>query len=380
MARTARRLSAQTNLPVSTSTHQPQIPARARLPNAHDFLEYYFLYRIAATLTDKMVAERPMREVQQILGDFFHLQEYALLLWDEAAQTFRRKSHAGPARPRITARLCAEDKILRAALRHKSPTHFPDLSRASAAALARCAGPKTGGDLLLIPMHVRPQHCLGALLLYRKKPNSFSQQEITLLQKIATQLGKVLDKIALQQQTRALSITDALTGLYNRRHFNERYGAEFMRAARYLRPLSVLLIDIDHFKKFNDEHGHLVGDKVLKLTAKVLDDSIRKADILARFGGEEFVVVLPEIDKEHALQVAEKLRRAIELTHFPKEESQPFGHITASFGLAAFPEDASEGNALLKLADQALYEAKANGRNRVEAVKKSPAESYRAAE
>jgi diguanylate cyclase (GGDEF)-like protein len=366
MARTAHRALAQTKPPARAFIPPDKIFPRTLKPGAHEFLEYYFLYRIAATLTEKMEATSPMREVKHIVRDFFHAQEYALLLWEEKTQAYRVKSHAGRARPEMARSVCAAENFLRAALGGKSATHIPDLAHARA---NDWAGPRPGGALLIAPLRVKPQRCLGALLLYRKKPNSFSPREITLLQKIAGQLGKVLDKIALHQQTRALSITDALTGLYNRRHFNERYAAEFMRAARYQRPLAVLLIDIDHFKKFNDEHGHLVGDKVLKLTAKVLEENIRKADLLARFGGEEFVVVLPEIDKEHARQVAEKLRRTMEQTHFPKEESQPSGHLTASFGLAAFPEDASEGDALLQLADQALYEAKANGRNRVEAAK-----------
>ena len=365
MARTARRSLAQKKLPLSAPIPKKPIALPAFRPNARDFLEYYFLYRIAATLTDKMAAQRAIREVKQISHDYFYPQEYALLIWDEETCAFQRKSHTGTTRTPIAAGLCAESNFLRAAMRRKSPTHLPNLAAVSSAAWMP---EQRNGALVLVPLHARRQRHLGVLLLYRKKPESFSPAEITLLQKIATQLGKVLDKIALHQQTRALSITDALTGLYNRRHFNERYAAEFMRAARYHRPLSVLLIDIDHFKKFNDEHGHLIGDKVLKLTAKVLDESIRKADILARFGGEEFVLVLPEIDKEHARTVAEKLRRAIAHTHFPKEESQPLGHITASFGLASFPEDASEDHALLKLADQALYQAKAHGRNRVEVI------------
>ena len=364
MARTARRVSAQKNIPtLSSLPPKKSLPALA--PNAQHFLEYYFLYRIAATLTDNMSATRPLREVGEIVREFFHPQEYALLLWEEEAQAFRVKHHVSRTRAEIAASLCAHEEFLRRVLRQKMPMRIPDLSRASTSARGDWLSPKTAGDLLLVPVQAR--QCSGGILLYNKKPNSFAPNEIALLQKMAAQLGKVLAKIAQHQQTRALSITDALTGLYNRRHFNERYAAEYMRAARYGRPLAVLLVDIDHFKKFNDEHGHLVGDKVLKLTAKVLHESIRKADLLARYGGEEFVLVLPEIDKEHALQVAEKLRRAIEQTHFPKEESQPFGHLTASFGLAAFPEDASEETALLKLADEALYRAKANGRNRVEA-------------
>lgn len=367
MARTARRVSAQKNILTLSSLPQKKYPP-AHAPKAQHFLEYYFLYRIAATLSDNMSATRPLREVKEIVREFFHPQEYALLWWDDETHSFRVKHPMSRARAEIAASLCAHESFLRRVLRQKAPMHIPDLSRAATAAQGDWLSPKPSGDLLLVPVHARAQQGAGALLLYHEKPNRFLPDEVALLQKMATQLGKVLAKIAQHQQTRALSITDALTGLYNRRHFNERYAAEYMRAARYGRPLSVLLIDIDHFKKFNDEHGHLVGDKVLKLTAKVLNESIRKADLLARYGGEEFVLVLPEIDKEHARQVAEKLRRAIELTHFPKEESQPFGHLTASFGVAAFPEDARGEDALLKLADEALYRAKANGRNRVEAA------------
>ncbi len=333
------------------------------------FHEYYLLYRIAATLTDKMEAERPIREVKKIVSEFFHPQEYALLLWEEKSQGLRLKSRFGFARPRAELLALEENRHWQTALRRKHPVHVPDLALTASPLLAHWKTPVRRGDFVAAPLYVNAQRSLGIMSLYREKPNSFTAVEIKLLQKIAVQLGKVLDKIALYHQTRALSITDALTGLYNRRYFNERYGIEFMRAARYGRPLAVLVIDIDHFKKFNDEHGHLVGDKVLKMTAKILEENIRKADILARFGGEEFIVVLPEIDKEHGCQVAEKLRRAIELTHFPKEESQPLGHLTASFGLAAFPEDAAEGNKLLALADHALYAAKANGRNRVEVAK-----------
>lgn len=347
------------SLPPNTNTASPLQPARGF------FREYYFLYRIASTLTDKMSPERPLREVKKIVRDFFRPQAYAFLLWEEATESLRLKSHFGFARGIIENGAWSENDPLRAAIRRKQPMQF---SGGSEGVLLRLKPVARRGNLLLVPFRISAPQACGALLLYRRKPQEFSAHEIKLLQKIATQLGKVLGKIAHYEQTRALSITDALTGVYNRRHFNDRYAAEFMRALRYQRPLSILVIDIDHFKKFNDKHGHLVGDKVLKMTAAILEESIRKADILARFGGEEFVVVLPEIDKQHGLQVAEKLRRAIEHTHFPKEESQPFGHITASFGLASFPEDAVDDHKLLALADQALYQAKANGRNRVEAA------------
>jgi diguanylate cyclase (GGDEF)-like protein len=127
--------------------------------------------------------------------------------------------------------------------------------------------------------------------------------------------------------------------------------------------MSAIMIDIDHFKTFNDNHGHLMGDRVLQSVADLLERSIRKADLLARFGGEEFVILLPEIDKERGRKVAEKLRRAVERAEFPKEETQPLGKITISLGLASFPEDSSRAPDLLDRADRALYTAKTLGRN-----------------
>ena len=178
-------------------------------------------------------------------------------------------------------------------------------------------------------------------------------------------IAKVIDKTLLFRQTKELSITDELTGLYNRRYFNERFEREVQRARRYNRPLTVLMIDIDYFKNFNDINGHLMGDEILKRVAHTLEYNIRKADILARYGGEEFVIILPEIDKAHALKVAEKLRITIEKKRFPKQEYQPNKNLTISLGVASFPEDSDEAKELVDFADRALYKAKADGRNRV---------------
>jgi diguanylate cyclase (GGDEF)-like protein len=138
------------------------------------------------------------------------------------------------------------------------------------------------------------------------------------------------------------------------------------------------MIDIDHFKTFNDNHGHLMGDRVLQSVADLLERSIRKADILARFGGEEFVILLPEIDKERGRKVAEKLRRVVERADFPKGETQPLGRITISLGLASFPEDSGHAPELLERADRALYIAKTLGRNQVAVAQPANGEGNKA--
>ena len=161
------------------------------------------------------------------------------------------------------------------------------------------------------------------------------------------------------EELQRLATTDTLTGVWNRRHFEQVVAAEIQRAGRYGEPLSLLLLDIDHFKAINDTHGHLVGDQVLIGLSHRVRDHLRDVDILARWGGEEFVVMLPHCDGDQARHLAEKLRALIAAEPFPG-----VGQVTSSFGVAQFhpPESA---DAWLDRADDALYQAKAAGRNRI---------------
>jgi diguanylate cyclase (GGDEF)-like protein/hemerythrin-like metal-binding protein len=153
--------------------------------------------------------------------------------------------------------------------------------------------------------------------------------------------------------------TDALTGVLNRMGFNEAMSRELARARRYKQPLSVAIIDLDHFKKVNDEFGHPVGDQVLVRTAKLLSSCVRESDTVARWGGEEFAVIAPMTAEEGAASLAEKLRSIMAATHLGPREA-----VTASFGVAELgPDDTVE--TLLQRADAALYQAKQSGRNRV---------------
>ncbi len=165
-----------------------------------------------------------------------------------------------------------------------------------------------------------------------------------------------------QERIRRLATTDALTGIANRGEFSRRLATEMQRARRFGRPMAVVMYDLDHFKRVNDTYGHQVGDEVLKMTANLINATIRQVDIHARWGGEEFMVLLPEADLAEGLASAERLRQAIERHRFDHR-----GPVTASFGVAALgPRDTI--GALLKRADDALYQAKHAGRNRVEAM------------
>ena len=181
----------------------------------------------------------------------------------------------------------------------------------------------------------------------------------------ADQLAFALANLKLRQNLRDLSVRDPLTGLFNRRYLAESLGREIARCARRNLPLSVLAFDLDHFKAFNDDYGHPAGDAILTAFARVLQSKSRSEDIACRQGGEEFVVILPEMDRNVALRRAAELMSLLadmEVQH----EGRRLPKLTTSIGLALFPDHGSKPAELLAQADAALYEAKARGRNRVE--------------
>jgi diguanylate cyclase (GGDEF)-like protein len=171
-------------------------------------------------------------------------------------------------------------------------------------------------------------------------------------------LATARDRLVLE------SVTDPLTGIFNLRHFQKVLTQETSRALRYGGSLSLLIADIDHFKKLNDTHGHEIGNVVLKQLVEVLQANVRDSDCLARYGGEEFAILLINTEKKEAHEIAQKLVKAVEESLFPGMETQPAGRITISMGGAAFPDDTASDKDLIVKADKALYDAKAQGRNR----------------
>lgn len=173
---------------------------------------------------------------------------------------------------------------------------------------------------------------------------------------------------AANERLEKLSLTDPLTGLFNRRYLDQLLALEVTRQRRHKRPFSLLMIDVDHFKNFNDAHGHPRGDDVLRALAKILTASLRGSDIVARVGGEEFVAVLHDVELPVAMGAAEKLRAAVAAHDFPKGDEQPLGRVTVSLGLASWPKHGETADEVLEAADRALYASKAAGRNRVTAA------------
>ncbi len=209
------------------------------------------------------------------------------------------------------------------------------------------------------------ENVFGVMVMASATRRELSPQEMERLQVLGNQSSLSLQNALLHGELERLSVTDRLTELYNHGYFQQRLEEEFKRSARFGHPLSLIMLDIDNFKEFNDAYGHPQGDKVLKAVSGIIRSNLREMDIAARYGGEEFVVVLPETDCEGASAVADRIRADVGDLSWDTGGSGPVKR-TVSVGVASFPRDASSAARLLELADAAMYRAKRAGKNRVE--------------
>lgn len=226
-------------------------------------------------------------------------------------------------------------------------------------------------SLLVIPVVLFDQNVGSFLLRAARQKGTFSLREVSFCEIVAEAAANALERAHLfegiqkaNERLEYLAVTDGLTGLFNHRYFRQRFEEEFERARRYVLPLSCMIIDVDNFKSVNDTYGHLVGDIVLRALAACTLQSVRKSDIVARYGGEEIVVIMPQTGIEGAQIQAERVRKEIELTRF---EGVPESHrVTVSVGVAEFDaKEMLDSEALIRVADGALYRAKREGKNRV---------------
>ncbi len=225
--------------------------------------------------------------------------------------------------------------------------------------LARAEGIRS---IICLPL-MRGHQCLGVICFYRNDRDTFGFEEIELIKTFSHLAAHAIQNARLHARTVDMAETDVLTGLYNRRKLEQRLREEIVRAQRAHRSVALVLLDLDRFKNINDTHGHLGGDTVLKALATVFTREIRDIDLVARVGGEEFMFVLSETDGEGAMRVAERIRRAVE-NHVITLPDGTRLRVTASLGIACYPQTAGSTEALMANADWAMYAAKKGGRNR----------------
>lgn len=254
-------------------------------------------------------------------------------------------------------------------LNQEEPVILPDIS-----SLTEGVNPaliKEGvKSLIATPLLVRGK-IIGILYVDDFERREFTDRDSTILGLLSGYAALAIEKGKLLDDTRQMAITDGLTGLNNQQEFLKRLEEETARAGRYRRPLSVVELDIDYFKAYNDTHGHLAGNDILRNLAKCIGDHSRVTDLCARTGGEEFAIIMPETDFEKAVSLAERLRVMVESHECQIEER--VSRITISIGVASFPEHGSTAMELYHAVDQALYKAKELGRNRVIGFPDQPA-------
>jgi len=220
-------------------------------------------------------------------------------------------------------------------------------------------------SLIAAPLKIQKK-TIGVLYLDDFKPREFFEEKLELLSILTSFATMSIDHARLHEKTAQLACTDGLTGLYNHRQFKKNFIDEVSRANRYNKTLSIILFDVDNFKKFNDTYGHPNGDIVLQEMATMLHELLRDCDTIYRYGGEEFVALLPETALPEAIRVAERIRIFVEtesprfLTGITKTHG-----VTVSVGVASVPEDGTDANALLKSVDDLMYKAKSEGKNKV---------------
>jgi diguanylate cyclase (GGDEF)-like protein len=304
----------------------------------------------------------------EILGEQFcarfRVTQFSLMLYDEATQELVVEATAGdfPANLR-GMRFVPGQGVSSETARTGKRVYVTDIEQDPRYQHTNSAK-KDRGSMVSLPLIARG-HVLGVLNLTRPIPNAFSPQEIRLAEAVAGQAALSIANARLYQETLELSFTDPLTGVANRRQLFVRLDQELSRSVRFGDPLSVLMLDLDLFKQVNDRHGHTVGDGVLRALAAVLKRNVRKIDLVARYGGEEFCIILPRVAKPEAMEVAEKLRRAVAAAVLPGPQKEPQLSITVSVGVASLATDAIDAKGLVERADAALYEAKRLGRDRV---------------
>jgi diguanylate cyclase (GGDEF)-like protein len=295
----------------------------------------------------------------EIIKTHFGCQQVAVLLWDEEQKKWMVGAPEEESRT-LLSELTKVDRDLQQTTSQGKPVFSRRLE-----AKGKRERPFKGPRFTVhIPLKIRDR-LVGLLIVVSDREEVFGWQDDLFWSSLSEQMAIAIGNAKLYQNARNHSITDGLTGLFNHQYFQQQLRAEESRSQRHGRPFSAIMLDIDHFKHYNDVCGHPTGDRVLKIIAQIIKAEVRDIDILARYGGEEFAIILTETDKKGAWKVAERIRTKIGDHKFPHGQVQPRKKLTVSIGVASYPEDADNGKDLVERADESLYMAKKAGRNQV---------------
>jgi len=316
------------------------------------------LYEVSQKLNAALDLKKIFELVADTVAKIVPYDTFILFLWDEDKQLLKAAEIRSPAPEQLQGLTFAlGEGIVGTVAKTKEPELIND-ARTDPRFKSIPGDEYTPRSLLVIPLAVEGQ-LIGVLSVGRVTPGEYDPDQLRLLSILGNQTAVSLESAILYRRTEELAITDPMTGLYNYRYFYLKLGEELRRSRTTGLPLSLIYLDIDDFKKYNDFHGgHLFGDSVLKKFAEILKAGLRETDILARYAGDEFVVMLPATGREEALRVAERLEKAVEEADFALDPSQGPIRVGVSLGIATYPADGENESTLIHAADQAMYQEK----------------------
>ena len=289
----------------------------------------------------------------------------AVVLCGTSRQSDRWLMRRGLDRPERMDAERAGSEFARQLLRTGAPVATPDAALDLRLAVEdRCPG-LDAGPAVYVPLRQRDQTTAYLAVFRRRGTARFSAEEIHLVTLLGAWAAMALENLRLSESVEKLAITDDLTQVYNYRFLKSALRREIKRAGRFRQELSIIMIDVDNLKSYNDRHGHLRGSFLLRELAGLFAEQVRSFDLVAKYGGDEFTLILPQTGRDGAMVAGERMRQSVEEHAFPLATR---GMITVSMGVATFPTDASDPTSLLQAADRALYVAKQRGKNRVETL------------
>lgn len=340
--------------------------AELRRTLAQKARELSFFIDSAKALTSTLEFNKILQVIMNRASRLTRCAAWALLLLDEPGRELRFVAAKGGAgRPDKNFRVKIGEGIAGWVAQHHRPLVIRDLRRDERFRSAADRPARLRAQSLLCVPIVSKRKTIGVLEMINKKDGApFDAVDQDLLTKFADQAAIALERSSLYEQMASLATTDDLTKLYNFRFFDQALEAELERARRYGSAFTILFLDMDYFKRVNDTKGHLVGSRVLVEVGELLRRNLRSIDVIARYGGDEFVALMPETPVKSGLRIAQRLHKAIAEHDFLASEGMHL-RLTASFGVAGCPDHAQSKKDLVRLADQAMYSAKNSGRNQV---------------